>query len=301
MRILLLCCLAPLTACIGEPHECDIATGEVFAQSRDIAIPEYVDQFDFPFAELATAVGGTQRFDAQIHGCDNPMPLTNAFVRTETPQLGSVTSSSPFDFHAVAAGASDLLLMGDEGNGHVSLQATAIDHVALVGQELGEPGAFYVGTPYAMIQLLDSTGAALVDRNLSVVTGALPLGDKWNHLALAGAAAGSYSVAIQAGDRAWPLDVTIVDHISDVTPREPSVVAEKYYETYACFFAQLDGVDVAGVPWTYDFEPGHGTVRPSRPNCLVVTAGTGANEKLEQDVTAHALGFSATVHVRFTD
>ncbi len=91
------------------------------------------------------------------------------------------------------------------------------------------------------------------------------------------------------------------DHITDVTAREPHVVAEKYYEAYACFYAHLDGVVVAGVPWEFDFEPGHGTVGKARPNCLTVHAGTGADEKLEQTVTAHALGYSATVAVSFTE
>ncbi|MBV8761605.1 MAG: hypothetical protein JO257_30195, partial [Deltaproteobacteria bacterium] len=252
--------LAPLflltaSACIGTSHECENIIQEVRVHSTDASIPEYVDTYPSSFGLPATALGGTQRFRADYLSCDATTPMMLSSVRADDPQRATLTltSSSTFDFTPLSPGAATITVSGNLGSTSEALHAAAIDHVALVGQELGEPGAFYVGAPLAMIQLLDSSGAPLVDRNVSIVSGAFQLGDAWNHLALGSMPAGQYSLAVNAGGQAWPLDVTLVDHLTGVIPEKENVTGVTNEPTDVCFFAYLGPVLVAGVPWQFSF------------------------------------------------
>ena len=276
--------------------------GEVSVISTDVAQPEYVDGDTWPARPLATAVGGTQQFRTVVDNCNVNVPVMPYSVRSEDPQLATVTStSSTFDVTALAAGEADILVVANGTSSHQSVAAAPIDHVAVVAAEVGGPGAFYVDAPFAMIELLDSTGAALVDRNLAVVPGSFARGDKWNHVAIGGSPAGQYSLAFNAGNREWVTDVTVVDHITSVTPSQATVTTLANEPAEACFLAHLDNVVVAGVPWQFDFDHDHGAVSDVRANCVVMQAGRGGSQKLMQTVTAHALGFTASATVMFVE
>jgi hypothetical protein len=294
MRRLAVLSLAMFAACIDTTHECDIDNGELRDRSLDVTETEYVDTSHAAWP--ATAVGGTQRFGVELQGCDDETPVDVSYARSENPESATVdVTSGAFDLRPVVPGRT----LVDIGGGGVatsdSLSAAAIDHVALIAQESGEPGAFFVGAPVLVVELLDSTGGLLVDRNLTVATGGFRSGDKWDHLAIDNMPAGAYTLLVNAGNRPWLVDVTLVDHITDVTPDASDVAGFGSEPVDVCFTAHLDGVVVAGVPWQFAFDPHYGKLDPARANCVTVTDAAG-NTRM---VSAQALGFSASAIASF--
>jgi len=293
VRVLILCLLATITGCIGEEHECDVENGELHDSSLDVTYDEYVDTYH---AEVgATAVGGTQRFGGWLQGCDDAtqVPVT---ARSENPDSATVVEvAGDFDLSPLVPGATLVDFAGRGVNSGDLLKAAAIDHIALIAQETGGPGAFYVGAPVLVVQLLDGMGGLLVDRNLAVVGGGFRAGDKWNHIAIDNMPAGAYTLEVNAGNRPWLVGVTLVDHITDITPNQANVSGSANIGVDVCFTAHLDGVAVGGVPWQFTFDPHHGKVDPTRANCVIVTDAAGHTSI----VTAQALGFSASANVSF--
>lgn len=294
MRILVLYCLLGVPACVGTSHECENNPG-LRVLSSDLGDQDYVDS-DTTSSEIVLAVGGTERFHAIDDECDDSMPATDIAATSDTPTVASVTvGGSVFDVKGLAEGPASGPISAAGWRTSWFVEVVPIDHIVLVAQELGEPDAFYAGAGSATIKVFDVHGRVVVDRDLSVVSDTFQRGDAWNHLAIGNAAPGHYSFAINAGDRAWPVDMTLVDHITGVTPNQSNVVGIANEGKDVCFFAHLDGALVAGVPWQFGFDPHWGKVSPTRANCVTVTDAAGTMHF----VSAQALGFSASATVQF--
>jgi hypothetical protein len=292
-------CLLPalLGACAGSFGGDDECSNGVFASSADMGSNEYVDRDNYYSTQQTapyTAIAGRQHFQATLDECPQEMPAISVIATSENPAVATATSlDGEFDVHGVATGMTTVDLKSANQVGWESCGVVAIASVELAGREFGQPGAFYAGTPLAMILLLDADTQPAVDRDVTV-SGAIPLGDKWNHLAIGGAAAGVYPLTIHAGGQDWPVTATVVDQITDIAPRDAIQSAVRGDTAEACFFAHDNGVVVAGVPWQIDIDGKAPAMANPRTNCVSVTGTSGV-----KTVTAHALGFTAQSTVSF--
>lgn len=290
MRVLLVLLVAVVSSCATP--DCD-STGGLGAYSSDLADNEYVDRdYQDPVLSL-TAVNGTQRFAAVDEGCETSVPLDAVVARSEDSTIATVqTLDGTVEVTGVAPGETSIDLSAAGQAGWLAATVAHVEQLALVARELGAPGAFYAGTPFASILLLDSSGRPVVDDGLAV-DGGLALGDRWNRLAIGSAAPGVYPLTIHASGRDWPVTATIVDHITDITARDATLEAASADMVEVCFFAHADGVVVAGVPWTFDIDGGPPIAGDNRANCIRL----GSRTSTPHIVTAHALGFSAATTV----
>lgn len=298
MRVAICLIVALLGACGLTLSGDDECSDGVFASSADMQLNEYVDRDTYytsnPLQTPYTAMRGTQRFTAELDVCPSEMPADVVIATSKSPAIATATTQSGgFDVHGVGTGVTSFDLKSGTEVGWASIGVVEITSVALAGRELGQPGAFYAGTSVAMILLLDADTQPAVDRGVAV-SGGIPLGDKWNHLAIGGAAPGVYPLTIHAGSADWPVTATVVDHITDIAPRDGILSARPGGTVEACFFAHADGIEVAGVPWKIDID-GHAPAKPDlRANCVNVTGTSGV-----KTVTAHALGFTTQCTVSF--
>jgi len=298
MRLLLSVILvASVAGCDEEDDDCDPGTYYLTFHSSDTKWIEYNDADTYVVGSHAIALGGVQRFEVGAEtGCGDQTPVTPLEVRDDDPQTATETTvGATIDVRGVAAGDATLELLSDVADSRVKVAVAPIASVRLVGDELGEPGAFYQGATAAKIQLLDADGQWLVDRSLTV-SGDFRQGARWNEVSLAGASAGDHLLSIAAGTGSWPVTATIVDHIDGITARDAVLSVPQYLSTEACFFATTDGRLVDGVPWQIDFDELSGT--QTEPNCVEVWLGT--DHRMQTAITAHALGYTATTVVTFT-
>ncbi|MBV8761608.1 MAG: hypothetical protein JO257_30210 [Deltaproteobacteria bacterium] len=296
MRTILFVIFVASAACDDEEDDCDPTHVYLTFHSQDTSWIEYVDRDTWVVGEHPIAVGGTQRYgvgdETECGDERDPLPLA---VTNETPQIVSLAvDGATIDAKGLSAGPGTLKLANADAVRPADIPVAPIDDVAVVGDELGDPGAFYVGAATAKIQLLASD-TWVVDRGLTVA-GDLPHGNRWNLLDLSRAAPGVHAVTVIAGESSWPVDVMIVDHIDDITPRDAAITQPAWGSAFACFFAHANGAVVAGVPWTFDFDTLGGRIY--RPNCVEVW--THDDHEMQTTVVAHALGLTATTTVTFT-
>jgi hypothetical protein len=289
--------LIALAACGTEDKSCDSLQYNLAFHADDTHPNEYVDSDTYAVDPRFLAVGGTERFTVEaVDGCGSAGSPGRLGVYSVDESLATVTptaTGATFDLHGLAPGFADVGAADEFGmTKHMGVTVRAIDSVRLVADEVGAPGAFFVGIPQVKVQLL-ARGQWLVDRDLAV-GGPIAKGAAWNLLDTAGLDPGTYAEDVFAGGSTWPITVTIVDHLDDIVAGEPTG-AVPYRSEKVCFFAHTGGAVVAGVPWTFDYEPGGGRV--DLPNCVVVWA-TSSQEEMTT-VTAHALGMSASSTVAF--
>lgn len=288
--------LVALAGCDEEDDFCDPNLRYLSFGSVDTHWYEYVDNDDEVVGDHGIAVGGTQRYSAvDRNDCGSAAPMTGPLTASGVdPQVATVSiTGSVLDVHGVAAGVVMLHLADVDVMTDRRIPVKAIDAVRVVADENGEPGAFYAGTPYAKIQLL-AQDDWVVDRGLTVA-GDVPQGSAWNLLDLSAASVGDHAVTVNAGGASWPVIVTITDHVDAVVPQSPAITASIYGSQDVCFYAHDNGVAVAGVPWTFDYDADAGDL--VRPNCVEVWRRD--DKEISTTVTAHALGFSATTTVTF--
>ena len=299
MRVVLSVILvASLASCIDEEDdECDPGSYYLTFHSSDTAWIEYDDSGSWVVGDHAVAVGGVQRFAVGAEtDCGDRTPVTPLEVRDDDPQIATETTlGATIDVTGVATGEATLELLSPVADARPRVRVAPIASVRLVGDELGEPGAFYQGAPVAKLQLLGADGQWLVDRSLTV-SGDLAQGARWNLVSLAGAAPGDHAIDVMAGGASWPVTATIVDHIDGIMARDAAISVPEYSTPDVCFFATTDGALVDGVPWQIDFDWLAGT--QTTPNCVEVWLGS--DHLMQTTVTAHALGFTATTVITFT-
>jgi len=298
MRLLLgVILVALLGACIDEEDDdCNPGSYYLTFDSSDTKWIEYSDADTYVVGYHAIAVGGVQRFEVGGEtDCGDHAPVTPLEVRDDDPAIATEsTIGATVDVRGVAAGDATLELLSHIADRHAKVRVAPIASVRLVGDELGEPGAFYRGATTAKVQLLDADGQWLVDRSLTV-SGDFPQGTRWNEVSLAGAQAGDHALSIAAGTGSWPVTATIVDHIDGIMARDAAITVQQYSSADACFFASTDGALVDGVPWQIDFDTLSG--EQTTPNCVEVWLGD--DNHTQTTITAHALGYTATTVVTF--
>lgn len=288
--------LVALAGCDEEDDDCDPNARFMSFGSVDTHWYEYVDNDDEVVGDHGIAVGGSQRYSAvDRNDCGSAAPSPEPIsVLGADPQVATAAvNGGTIDVRGVGPGSVTLTIEDLDVKTERTIPVKTIDAVRLVADENGEPGAFFAGTLQAKIQLL-SQGDWVVDRGLTV-TGELSQGSAWDLLDLRGAAVGDHAVTVIAGTSSWPVTATIVDHIDTVVAQAPAITAGIYDEPNVCFYAHASGVVVAGVPWTFDYDPEAGDV--VRPNCVEVWRRD--DKEISTTVTAHALGFSATTTVTF--
>jgi hypothetical protein len=290
--------LVALAGCYSDDDDCGGQATELDVFSTDMAAYEYADSKSDPPGPYATAVGGTQRFTTELENdCDNIRPADMVTATSANPDIATVTASGGMlDVVGVAPGTAELQVAGDGFHSAPGMKVARIKRVALAAKELGEPAAYLAGVPVATIMLLDDVGDPLVDRNLSV-TGDIAVGAKWDELATADASVGDHPLVLHAGGADWPVTLTVVDHIDSIAAENPNITLPADYTSVAevCFYAYLNGMVIAGVPWQLDFDTQDAQLW--RANCAEVHFV--GDRKLVQTVTAHALGFTATATVTF--
>ena len=297
MRLLLSVILvASFAGCDEEDDDCDPGMYYLTFHSSDTKWIEYEDADTYVVGPHAIAAGGMQRFGVGVEtNCGDQTPVTPLEVRDDDPQTATeTTTGATIDVKGIAAGVATLELLSPVADARVQVAVAPIASVRLVGDELGEPGAFYQGATAAKIQLLDADGQWLVDRSLTV-SGDFRQGARWNEVSLAGASAGDHTVSIAAGTGSWPVIATIVDHIDGITARDAAITVQQYAYADACFFASTDGALVDGVPWHIDFDELSGT--QTTPNCVEVWLPD--DNHTQTTITAHALGYTASTVVTF--
>lgn len=297
LGVILVASLASLAGCDGEDDDCDPGSYYLTFDSSDTKWIEYSDSDSWVVGYHAVAVGGVQRFVVGAEtSCGDQTPVTPLEVRDDDPPIATETTiGATIDVRGVAAGEATLELLSHVADRQAKVRVAPIASVRLVGDELGEPGAFYQGATTAKVQLLGGDGQWLVDRSLTV-SGDFRQGARWNEVSLAGAQPGDHPLSIAAGTGSWPVTATIVDHIDGITARDAAITVPSYSTPEACFFATTEGRLVDGVPWQIDFDELSGT--QTTPNCVEVWLGT--DDHMQTTITAHALGFTATTVVTFT-
>lgn len=298
MRWQLAMIVAALAACGSEERRSCVPTEyQLTFQPADTRPDEYLDDDRTVEAPVSVAVGGTERFTVvAVDDCGSaggPGPLV---VSSGNPAVATVTATgATIDIQGVAVGAVSVGVTDTLDVSHTLYVGVGrIDSVQLVADEVGEPGAFFVGIPQVKVKLLDADGFWLVDRALAV-TGDIPQGDAWNVLDTAGAGVGDHTVTVHVGALTVPVTATIVDHLDDVMAGSPTMMSAVPSGQRVCFYAHTGGAVVAGVPWTFDYDTSAGHV--SRPNCVEVWPRD--RSETSTTITAHALGLSTTATVKF--
>ena len=296
MRWIVCVIVVALAGCDEEDDFCDPNVRYMSFGSVDTHWIEYVDNDDEVVGDHGVAVGGTERYSAVDRddcGSAAPSPEPISVLGADSQIATASVNGALIDVHGVAAGSVTLTIKDLDVMTDRTIPVKAVDAVRLVADENGEPGAFYAGSPYAKIQLL-AQGDWVVDRGLSIV-GDLAQGSAWDLLDLSGASVGEHAVTVTAGGSSWPVTATITDHVDAVVAQAPAITTSIYGSPSVCFYAHDRGVVVAGVPWTFDYDPDGGEI--VRPNCVEVWRRD--DKEISTTVTAHALGFSATTTVTF--
>lgn len=195
MRFLVLALLvASCTNTGGDDIDC--AFNDRYVSSTDTDMPN-------TYQAIATAVGGKQKFAGVYRNCGVDSPIELRIAKLRDPSLGTVQIFNGIAvITGVAEGTTYLDTMDATYSEEAQIPVATINNVALAGQ------SFKTGTPFAQILLVDHDLNAVVDDSLTV-SGALALGDHWDHLAIGTVAPGSYPVTVHAGGTDWPLTVTV--------------------------------------------------------------------------------------------
>jgi len=193
MRFLVLAVLvASCTSNDDDNIEC--AFNDQFLQSTD------TDNASL-FQTTATAVGGKQKLAGIARTCGVKSTFELRIASLHDPSLATVKIFNGIAvLTGVAEGMTYLDATGTQYGSEVQVSVAAIDHVTIP--------SIATGAPYVAIQLLDRNDQPVVDDTLTV-TGALSLGDRWDHLAIGSAAPGDYALTIHAGATDWPVTVTV--------------------------------------------------------------------------------------------
>ena len=180
----------------GSGDDIDCAFNEGLVRSTD------VDNMN-AYQTTATAVGGTQKFAAVYRNCGVESPLDLRIATLQNPALATVkVLDGVAVVTGVAEGTTNLDVKDTSHSAEVQVSVATIANVALASHSVA------AGTAFVQILLVDRDLNAVVDDSLTV-SGALALGDRWDHLAIGNIAPGDYAVTIHAGGTDWPVTITV--------------------------------------------------------------------------------------------
>lgn len=259
-----------------------------------------------------TAIGGTQDIDLQYQRSDGTFTdLDLPYQADDDGGLGvrvDHTTGSVVTVRGVASRSNYLRIL-DASSGALfdrkMITGAAIDSIALIPTDFemipdGAELAWATGDQQLGVALTgavqESTGPTeerLIDTSMQL---SLPGADRvaWDTLHLPAATAGTYAVAVTAGDRpATSLPLVIADHADAVTAIEPPGGIPPQGSAEVCFEATTGGRYLVGLAWTFAVD---GVAQPSGGdllgNCAMVST-----EKTSGTVTVQATagGQSTTV------
>ncbi len=291
MRLLLVLALVGCDPIEDVPCEPGESLG---VTSHDHGALEYTSADTFR-ASLATAVGGTQRYEIEVRVCHDDLTSAVLAPREVTVDpLWNVRRLGPttFELDGIAEGRGEVRALTESGRTvAVELEARTIVDVRAVTRELGDPDALLVGTGDASLLLLSAEGQPVVDRTLAI--NGLVRGERWNQLDLTGVGVGDHAFTVHAGGQDFPRVLTVIDTIDEVVSDAAHIEVPSYLSAIACFHALRGGKRVGGVPWEISIT-GQGSTG-SRPNCASVYGPPNAI------VTARAFALEATTTVTFAN
>ena len=260
----------------------------------------------------ATAIGGTQditlEYDPTVTAIYQPLDL--AYTADDDGGIGVRVDHQAGAVVSVRGMASreNYLRILDQSTGELfdrkELAAAAIDSFSVVPNTteilpLGLEVAYAAGDVRVGVALYGAVQHdagpeedRLVDQSMVLsLAGGTQTG--WDTLELTGAVAGTYPLAVTAGNRPTAnVDVVVVDHLDSlVADSLNDTVLAPNTTTEVCFDGIAGGRYVAGLTWNFTINAV--AQQPALGNCVSVTAGaTGPIS-----VTATADGVSATASI----
>lgn len=248
---------------------------------------------------LATAIGGTQEIELDIEAAIGVyVPLNLAYTVDDDGGAGVRFDHQNGNIVTVrgAGSSSNYLRILDATTGDLfdrkMLTGSQITTIALVPATLDEipsamPIAFAAGQADVGVELLDSTGARLVDTSMvATLDGATQRA--WDTLELANASAGDFALSVTAGDASTAqLTVSVVDGADAMTEIDPASTIAPGDDI--CFAATNAGRFVAGLAWSFTI---NGVPTAGTANCV-----SGDQPSGSMTVTASAGGQTATVEM----
>jgi hypothetical protein len=255
----------------------------------------------------ATAIGGTQEVDLEYN------PGTGFVEQLDLPYLvdddGGIgirfdhQNGSIVTVRGVGSRTNYLRITDTSGElyDRKELAGAKLDTIALVpadGETVPDGSAIVFAAGHVDVGIglwgavQESTGPdeeRIVDTSL-VASLASATQPSWDQLELANANAGTYSLAVTAGDVATTnLDVTVVDGPDAMITDDPPATILPAGDQLVCFEATNAGRYVVGLAWSYTVD---GQAAPGAKNCIEVTT---AKTSGSVTVVASAGGQTASV------
>jgi hypothetical protein len=291
MRLILLTSLLTIPACMGGERA---DTGQ--CPAGETCSPATPNGLEFVGTELAdssnlvgpaaTAIGGTQEVDLEYN------PGTGIFEQLDLPyqvdddggigvrfdhQNGSIVTVR-------GVGSRTNYLRITDTNGELydrkELAGAKLDTIALVPAD-GETvpdgaslvfAAGHVDVGVGLWGAVQESGGPVEERIVDtslIASLASATQPSWDQLELANANAGTYSLAVTAGDVATTnLDVTVVDAPDAMISDDPPATILPSGNQLVCFDATNAGRYVVGLSWSYTVD---GQAEPGAENCIEVT------------------------------
>lgn len=258
-----------------------------------------------------TAIGGTQDIELEYDpGDGETIPLDLPYRADDDGGLGvriDHTTGPVVTVRGVESRSNYLRIL-DAGDGTLfdrkELTGAAVDSIALVATDYemipdGAQLAWATGDQHIGVALTgavqESTGPAeerIVDTSMQLALDGAEQ-SAWDELHLPAAAAGTYSIAVTAGDRPTAsVPLVVVDHADAVTALSPPSGIAPNGATMVCFQATAGGRYVVGLTWSYAIDGVATNARTLTPNCIEATTTKTSGTV---SVQASAGGQAATV------
>jgi hypothetical protein len=306
-----------LAACMGGERA---TTGE--CPAGETCSPLTPDGLEFVGADMTddlglsgpspTAIGGTQNIELEYNRNGGAlMALDLPFTADDDGGNGVKVDHVAGSIVTVrgAASRTNYLRITDPGTGELfdrkELTGAAVDSIKLVSNTSDTPpadrelawlaGNVQVGVAlYGQVQESGGpTDERIVDQSMQLtLSGATQRA--WDLVQLPAATAGTYSLAVTAGDKPTAnLDIVVVDHIDTlvVDPGNPATVLPQGVATI-CFEGLANERFVAGMTWHFMVD---GVAKDGIGNCIGAGSSTATSGTIT--IIGSADGLSATTNV----
>lgn len=316
MRLILLLSSLPLIACYGGERA---TTGQCPAgETCSAATP---NGLQFVGASLSdellfegpapTAIGGTQDIELEYDpGTGEQVPLDLPYQADDDGGLGvriDHTTGPVVTVRGVESRSNYLRIL-DASDGTLfdrkELTGAAIDAIALVATDYemipdGAQLAWATGDQKIGVALTGAVQEANGPKEERIVDSSMQLAlagaeqPAWDELHLPAATAGTYAIAVTAGDRPTAsVPLVVVDHADSVAPLSPPPGIAPNGGAMVCFQATAGGRYVVGLTWSYVIDGVAESAGGLTPNCIEATTTKTSGTV---SVQASAGGQTATV------